>query len=744
LPGQLGPIQAHAHPVFPVPGAGNAPMGAADVWRVIRSNIWLILLMLVVCAAGGYLTNRYVLKPHFSRFQSTALLRVVTPQEMVRGRVAPTEVSDAYETAVRNEAMTQAAMLKHDSLLIEVLNDPNSKVRETQWWQEFGNNVQKAKEDLVDNFTAIPVQESRQIAVSMEYRVPEDCKTIVNEIVSKHLDKERRRKSDDVLKTIEPQKNRLAEMDMDIQGLRRRISEKAAGLQGDASGQSVKQIELTRLNDERLRIAQDLAKATNKLANLHGLNETGNDPPGLDEALAKNLHYTSLRQQVDKLDADLSSADLAIGHPRYTKMQLARNAFAEKLEDERESVKQSLFASLSAEAQADIDSATKMLASIDEQIKRSTAEMGRVESERKELAAMEAELEGRSKAWERASDELSKLNAVASAQEIATIDWARYAQTPDLPSFPKLSVTMSVAIMLGLALGLGIAFVRELTDNTVRTPQDLARVGNMNLLGMVPHEDDDPQAAGSRLPLVIFDAPQSMLAESFRQVRSRLQHATSLETTRSMLVTSAGPGDGKTTVAVNLAAGLALNGRRILLVDANFRRPQLHNVFDTSNEYGFSDVLNALDQFEQCVQATVVPNLSVLTSGAKPLNPTELLESQLLIDFIERALEEYDHVIFDTGPLPLVSETIALAPRVDGCITVVRARANSRGLLQRVRDTLRQVKAEHVGVVLNAVRAQAGGYYGRSIVDYYKYQNGHANGAALVHAGVNGNGNGRH
>jgi Mrp family chromosome partitioning ATPase len=109
-------------------------------------------------------------------------------------------------------------------------------------------------------------------------------------------------------------------------------------------------------------------------------------------------------------------------------------------------------------------------------------------------------------------------------------------------------------------------------------------------------------------------------------------------------------------------------------------------------------------------------------------------------------------VIFDTGPLPLVSETIALAPRVDGVITVVRARANSRGLLTRVRDTLRQVKAEHVGVVLNAVRAQAGGYYGRSIVDYYKYQNGsmngHANGhtngngggPALVHAGPNGNG----
>src|SRR5437588_8612049 len=116
-----------------------------------------------------------------------------------------------------------------------------------------------------------------------------------------------------------------------------------------------------------------------------------------------------------------------------------------------------------------------------------------------------------------------------------------------------------------------------------------------------------------------------------------------------------------------------------------------------------STVMANLDTFPSAIHHSQVENLDVMSSGPRPINPTELLESQLLIDFIERALEEYDHVIFDTGPLPLVSETIALAPRVDGVITVVRAAANSRGLLQRVRDTLRQVKAEHVGVVLNAV-----------------------------------------
>ncbi len=194
-------------------------------------------------------------------------------------------------------------------------------------------------------------------------------------------------------------------------------------------------------------------------------------------------------------------------------------------------------------------------------------------------------------------------------------------------------------------------------------------------------------------------------------------------TPRSLIVTSPSPGDGKSVVATNLAAGLALNGRRILLVDANFRRPMLHTTFVIDNTTGFSDVLNDIALFEEAVHETEVPNLSVMVSGERPANPTELLESQLFLDFIERALEEYDHVIFDTGPLLVVSDTIAMAPRVDGVITVVRARSNSRGLLMRLRDELRKVKAEHLGVILNAVRSQGGGYYGSSIKTYYAYQN---------------------
>src|SRR4029078_5451396 len=128
--------------------------------------------------------------------------------------------------------------------------------------------------------------------------------------------------------------------------------------------------------------------------------------------------------------------------------------------------------------------------------------------------------------------------------------------------------------------------------------------------------------AGVPLPMVIYQAPTSMIAEQFRQVRTRMQRASSLETTRSLLVTSPGPGDGKSVVACNLAAGLALNGRRVLLVDANFRRPELHKIFGLPNDAGFSAALQAPEQFSQAVCQTQVPNLDVLPCGPRPSNST--------------------------------------------------------------------------------------------------------------------------
>jgi hypothetical protein len=248
---------------------------------------------------------------------------------------------------------------------------------------------------------------------------------------------------------------------------------------------------------------------------------------------------------------------------------------------------------------------------------------------------------------------------------------------------------------------------------------------------MVPHEDDDPQSAGARLPVVIFEAPHSMMAEQLRQVRTRLQHSSSLDTIAQH------PGHqplaGRREINHRLQSGQragaqwpahSAGGRQFPPsgIAPRIQSSQRAGIFRCPEQHGAVRACRAGNPGAQSFRAAQRP---------KPTNATELVESQLLVDFIERALEEFDHVIFDSGPLLFVSETVGLAPRVDGVITVVRARINTRGVLSRMSDMLKQIKAEHLGVVLNAVRAQGGGYYGRNIRTYYEYQN---NGGRLIPA----------
>jgi capsular exopolysaccharide synthesis family protein len=445
----------------------------------------------------------------------------------------------------------------------------------------------------------------------------------------------------------------------------------------------------------------------------------------VERDVSQNYAIASYRQQVDTMDMAVNDLSIRFG-PNHADTKSAKSRLDQlknKLADEEARVRDQTTEFYRSILQQKANGAALAKQALDQRVTALTAEIADLQAKRNEVERLNKDRDEYRAKLDKVKDEQDKLGLIMGNEKLSPVEWSAQPDMPDHPSFPRLSIVMAVALMLGLALSLGIAFLREMTDNSVRSPRDVARVGQMTLLGMIPHVDDDPQVTGARLPLAIYEAPHSMIAEQFRQVRTRLQHIASLDTTRSLLVTGCSPEDGKTMVAANLAAGLALNGRRILLVDANFRRPSIHTVFSVSNQIGFGDVLNEPTAFDEAVRATEVPNLSVMPLGNRPSNATELLESQLLIDFIERALEDFDHVIFDGGPLLMVSDAIALAPRVDGVVTVVRARGNSRGLLQRVRDELRRLKAEHLGVILNAVRVQGGGYYGPMIKTYYAYQN---------------------
>jgi capsular exopolysaccharide synthesis family protein len=716
--GAPGQMMAHAA----APGGG---MSSGDVWRIIRAHIWLIIVLLVISAIGGYAINAY-LSRYYSRYTATGLIQIQPPNSF--SMIMENKPATLDTATLSVDQKTQAAMLKHEALLMKVLKD-REEIRQTDWYKSFNSNVVKAKEDLLDNLRVDPIQDTRLVAVSMTYSKPDDCRKIVEEIVSQHLQDQQAASQNRVLERTQLLNNLKQRYQFKLRDLTQDLRDKAIKLSIDGMGTpgrlSTKEVELSDYLKKQFEMSSNAAEAKAAYDTAVAQVDGGTEIPRIQEQIDRDQEIQALKQQLMSIDMAISQQVTSLGaeHRAVQSLKKQKEVTEQKLDNTLSRVRAKETAGYIEMLRGAKESAEVALKGITDQINQSKQDLGDLTYQMSQYLTAKDEEKATHELLEQVSRQLDNMSQVENQKAASGIEWAIRPETPDTPSFPKLPITMAVAIMAGLALSLGIAFLRELMDTSVRSPRDIDRVGELNLLGIVGHEDDDPQVAGAPLPLVIFQAPHSMLSEQYRQLRSRLQHSTSLDSTRSILVTSPSPGDGKTTVATNLAAGLALNGRRILLVDANFRRPELHRVFSVANETGFSTALSSLEAFPAAVCQTQVPNLDVMPSGPRPPNGTELLESQLLTDFIERALEEYDHVIFDSGPLLFVSESMALAPRVDGVVSVVRARSNSRGLLQRMRDSLRQARAEHVGVVLNAVRSQAGGYYNRNIKTYYAYSN---------------------
>jgi capsular exopolysaccharide synthesis family protein len=732
-------------PVATPAAAQQQGLTPADAMRVLRVNAWLILVTLLVFLGLGVIFNEAVLKPFYGRYTAEVLLQVRTPNEIdpFNPNFARQGAPDLRMIEVRQ--LTQAQLLRDPRRWMLAWANPESRIRQTGWWQSFntaeGNvDVQRVVKNLEQRLRVSPVPETELIQVSMSARNAEDAVVVLREIIRKNIELDR-----DVNNASQSDERRalndiLTRSNQRIAQLTTTINERAASLSTGARGGmrlgsvGLLEVQLTSLLGDRQTAADELSQAESSFNNLAAQLDAGQVPMIVQFQLDMDPNISLLRREVESLDSELQVQllNLSPNHAFVRQIERRRDEAQRRLDNNIDRVRLQLGQSFREQAQLTATSARLRVEQLDNQIGELQRRLGELSRQMSEYLTALDERDAEQRRAQQVTDRLNILQANTTRQEAsrssiwwtnsAALDGEGAVERPMEMSFPRLTMTMGIAGLLGLGLSVGLAFLRELLDNSVRSPRDISRVGNLNLLGMIPHEEDDPQAAATSLPLAISQAPHSIIAENFRQVRTRLQHAASLEAYRSLVVTSPGPGDGKTTVACNIAAAVALNGRKVLLVDANFRRPELHKVFGVPNDTGFGDVLSKKSSIDSVARKSNVANLTVLPTGPRPSNATELIESQALSDFLDRVFESYDFVIFDSGPVLLVSETVALAPRVDAVLSVVRANSNSRGQLGRMRDALRQLKAEHLGVVLNGVRTRGGGYYGRNIKSYYEYQ----------------------
>ena len=295
---------------------------------------------------------------------------------------------------------------------------------------------------------------------------------------------------------------------------------------------------------------------------------------------------------------------------------------------------------------------------------------------------------------------------------------------------PSRKRNLAIGFIVGLALGIGTVFLREYLDTSLSSPEQIEALG-VSILGVIPRirrVSSAPYSArtGMSTSLITHFAPRDPVSEAYRDLRTGLRFGRADRQMKSILVTSAGPREGKSTTSANLAVAFAQAGQRSLLVDADLRRPVIHNLFGVEREPGLSEAVAAVTPLEKCIHSTKVENLSVIPCGFIPHNPSELLGSARLRDLIAELSRDWDIIIFDSPPVAVVTDALLLSPEFDGTLMVVGAKLGNRRVVQTALTKLARSSAFVVGAVLNGFDPlkmyTSYGYY--TYRYYYYYSDG--------------------
>ena len=303
------------------------------------------------------------------------------------------------------------------------------------------------------------------------------------------------------------------------------------------------------------------------------------------------------------------------------------------------------------------------------------------------------------------------------------------AKEPDSPIAPRVATNVGIALLVGLVLGLGLAILREQLDNTLKTPEDVEHRLGVTFLGLLPDiaEEDLPAPAGGKrkrrraVPsefapeLLVHERPTSGIAEAARSLRTNLMFMNPDRPYRRLLVTSAAPSEGKTTVAVSIAVSLAQGGQRVCIIDCDLRRPRLHRIFDRAGDIGLMNAILGEATVEDVAKPTVVPNLYCIPCGPIPPNSADVVSSERFRRLLDEISSKFDRVVLDSPPIVAVTDSAIVSTLVDGVVFVVRAFKTSVNLCRSGLRTLQDVDAPIAGAVLNAVNLNRHEY------NYYHY-----------------------
>lgn len=627
----------------------------------------------------------------------------------------------------------QTILLTSDELMSLVLR--REDVRNTNWFRSFDGDVRKAKEDLQDRLEAGLVRGSTIMSVTLSSPFQGDLQVILDATVEVYLARVRQDMFENttlVRRMFTTERDRLSrELEQIQEQMARFVSEHdLTSLRVASDEASIGYQQLAEQRGRLLMAADSLRQRYESLAQSHQAGTpiyTATDMAEVEADPAVAQRKERLRNYREQKQL-MSDQGFGPQHREIRRIDLMVQATEQEMNAEIDRLLRKREELMLEQAKQGMEQTTAQLQTISQRLAEAKGRVQDLQGKLQRYSVYELREKLTTQRLSQVEELLNNVRLQESHPNYERIRLMFRATEPQL-TFPKLPIVVGGSLFLFLGLTTGLVFLKEILDQRIKTPTDIRLLERCELLGVVPEATEDPSGP-TQIEGAVQANPIGLMAEAFRQIRTVLLARMDRRGYKTLMIVGAQPECGVSVIVSNLAVSLAHNRRRVVVIDANYRRPAQHRLFGTPHRPGLIEVLVGSASLEEALVRKEDRGVDILPAGNTPDAPPELLEGSAFRNLLSQFESQYDFVLIDAPPALVAADSQMLAKRVDAVTCIVRAMDDKRGMINRMIRELDGHRADLLGLVLNGVRSSAGGYFRENYQKFYRYRQASLDAAA--------------
>ncbi|GJM18100.1 MAG: hypothetical protein DHS20C14_03130 [Phycisphaeraceae bacterium] len=718
-------------PGGPRPGGApsqGAPTASVDPVKLIKKYKFVLVGAFVFSVVFG-VAAFFVLQRVMPQYKATVVFEA-TPAEIKTEQI---NVNSLDIDEINRFMRTQVMAMTSESVLWDVAGDGRLLTDAPEWAEGrlVKGTVDKRQvvEDLESSVSVSIIPETYYIRMSASAPKAGEAAALAKLVRESYMNSRTKQTRGEINNRRESLSRRIDSLENEIKDLSARRARIVRDEELDTidAGRSEASEKIGGVNTQLLQVSQTIEAVEVSLERFETMltSPTGIQYTDTQRAQAeRDPEVGSLNQQITNLEAQrlaMRAEGILPGHRSYRQIEAQISAHKQKLADKREQKLREIF-------DAEVDGTRRTMAQLRAQESELLTEREALRVKLNELTGILTEVGDLETQIDRllgqradAGARLDQLESQADLDTVARMLVSQREVVPSVMSFPKVVVIVPLSVLLICGLTGSLIVAREMLDQRIKGASDVAMIPRTRVVGVVPIASEDPSSP-ERIELAFADQPRGVIAESYRQLRTGLVKSMARAGHKSLVVTSGLPGSGATSVVTNLAHACAATDQRVLIIDANFRRPAMHGVFALAEGPGLADVLAGEMTLAETAQNTTTTNIDLLTAGSRDRRVFERLGTEAMASVLTEAADGYDLILIDVAPCIVAGDAVAVANRADASLLVTRALREKRGMVARIKNELSDSRAEFMGVLVNAARSAAGGYMRKNIRTSHGYQ----------------------